>query len=117
MFDGNAKPLIPETVEDLIGISSEPEATLEQLVRKAGLASPAHYVVNPWTTTAPEPPRDNGDDLHKGIDGPRPRHQQTLRAYIRKMLALGETVESLVAHARQHDETTANDLLEASAGL
>ena len=55
--------------------------------------------------------------LEKSAMDSRSRRLLNLRKWMRVQLAVGETVETLEQHARQHDAETADLILEAAAGL
>jgi hypothetical protein len=58
---------------------------------------------------------DAGDQLIKRFAGDQRR--QSYREWMQRQLALGETVDGLVKHARKHDEATALFLEEIAAEL
>jgi hypothetical protein len=50
-------------------------------------------------------------------ESPADRRKVALATHIKRRLALGESLEDLIAHARQHDERVALELQEVGAGL
>jgi len=57
------------------------------------------------------------DPLAKNEGAGRARRIESLKAWIRSQLALGETVDELEKHARQHDVETASLIREAAGSL
>lgn len=74
---------------------------------------PLSKKVSPSTTLIP-PPTD-GEPLEKRLSSET--RKAALAAFIKRRLALGETLEALVEHARAHDEETADAIAEIGATL
>ena len=64
-----------------------------------------------------EPARSSSDELAKNYNSPQALRRACLRDYLRKSLAGGETLESIVSYARRLDPETANQLQEIGEEL
>jgi hypothetical protein len=101
----------------LAGVGAAAALRAESAARDAAVT--AHYrklaanAVEP--TTAPAVA--DSDALIKAAMSPSARRKATLRTFIQKSIAAGESAADLIAFAQKHDPETANSLREISIEL
>ncbi len=116
-FDPNKGPVF--TIADMIDGLDESDPILDARTRVLSRGT-----VNPWDQLREfrahpaEKPDDSPDAFAKRVNSIGGLHRRaTLREFLKRRLALGETLEEIIEFARQHDAATAESLREAAAEI
>jgi hypothetical protein len=112
-LDPTSLPQIPADDNELIGVIDDKPLSLDELVRKCGLNVPE----NPWLQRESQPEK-RADDFEKDLSkASGARRKASIAEFIRGQLALGKSLDELVAHAARYDKFTSREIAEIGAAI